>query len=177
MSLVGFKAKNHPQQEVRDDVDDRRTPPDFFALQHEKKQFTVDAAASEANALLPLYWTKENNGTAQSWAGHRVWCNPPYSNIAPWLEKAWLEMVDGSCESVTMLLPANRTEQRWWQEHVEPYRDGKPFYGVVLTVRFLPGRLRFGYPATRPTPKGGWRPPFGCALLTWTRVVESECAA
>jgi phage N-6-adenine-methyltransferase len=169
MSLVGFSARNHPQQAVRDDVDDRRTLPPFFDPLHAERRFTVDAAASDENALLPVYWTRETNALLQPWRGHRVWCNPPYSGLAPWLAKAWGEMLDGGCESVTMLLPANRCEQGFWQEHVEPYRDAAPRGGVSLRIRFLPGRMRFGFHESRPRPAKGDRPPFGCVLLTWSR--------
>lgn len=62
-----------------------------------------------------------------------------------------------------MLLPANRVEQKWWQEHVEPVRD-RP--GSPLTVEFLAGRMRFIRPTAVIGPKGD-RPPFGCALLIW----------
>lgn len=89
-----------------------------------------------------------------------MWCNPPYSSIGPWVEKAHAEMAAG-CELVVMLLPANRTEQGWWQDHVEPYRlDG------TLRVEFLRGRLRFikkGQTEVKPNE----RPPFGCCLLIW----------
>jgi phage N-6-adenine-methyltransferase len=169
VSLVGFRARNHPQQSTRDDVDDRRTPASVFGPLHAGRRFTVDAAASHANALLPAYWTREVDGLTQSWGGHRVWCNPPYSGLAPWLAKAWAEMLHGGCESVTMLVPANRCEQRWWQDHVEPYRDGAPRDGVRLSVRFLPGRMRFDWPPGRVVPPKGDRPPFGVALLTWAR--------
>lgn len=171
MSLVAFKARNHPQQDVRDDVDDRRTLPDFFAPLNAARRFTVDAAASDENALLPRYWTKRDNAIAQSWGAERVWCNPPFSGLEPWVEKAWVEMVDGTCESVTMLLPANRCEQGFWQRHVEPYRDGAPFHGVRLTTEFLPGRMRFGFHESRILPVKGDRPPFGCVLLRWDRVL------
>ena len=63
-----------------------------------------------------------------------------------------------------MLLPANRPEQPWWQTWVEPYRD-RP--GSPLTVRFLPGRLRFIKPGATEI-KPNERPPFGCCLLIWT---------
>jgi hypothetical protein len=62
-----------------------------------------------------------------------------------------------------MLLPANRVEQGWWQDHVEPFRD-RP--GSPLRVEFLRGRMRFDRPGWQPGPKGD-RPPFGCALLIW----------
>lgn len=170
MSLVAFKARNHPQQATLDDVDDRRTPVAFFADLHRARRFTVDAAASHENALLSLYWTRDTNGLAQSWENHRVWCNPPFSNLEPWLAKAWAEMVLGNCESVTMLLPANRCEQKFWQRHVEPFRDDRCTSGIRLTVEFLPGRMRFGKPSSWVRPPRGDRPPFGCALLTWERV-------
>lgn len=169
MSLVAFKAQNHPQQRIRDDVDDRSVLADFFGPLHAEHRFTIDAAASEANALLPRFWTKENDALRQPWGGERVWCNPPYSKLEPWVEKAWVEMVDGTCEIVVMLLPANRCEQGFWQRHVEFYRDADPFHGVRLASRFLPGRMRFGFPPERPRPVKGDRPPFGCVLLTWIR--------
>jgi hypothetical protein len=100
------------------------------------------------------------DGLAQSWKGERVWCNPPYSQIAPWVEKAWAET---DALVIVMLLPANRTEQGWWQEHVEPYRDRS---ASVLRCEFLKGRLRFiaaGQSEVGPNE----RPPFGCCLLIW----------
>lgn len=170
MSLIAFRSRNHPQQATRDDVDDRRTSAEFFTPLHAEHRFTIDAAASVGNALLPRFWTRKDNALAQSWAAERVWCNPPYSGLEPWVEKAWTEMVDGSCDLVVMLLPANRCEQGFWQRHVEPYRDAGPLHGVRLATRFLPGRMRFGWHESRPRPVKGDRPPFGCVLLTWERV-------
>lgn len=166
MSLVGFKAQNHPQQTAKDDVDDRAITPEDFAPLHERFRFTIDAAASPTNARLERYWTREDDALSQSWAGERVWCNPPYSDIRRWVDKAWGEFDDNNystAELIVMLLPANRTEQRWWQERVEPYRDD-PDQG--LTVEFLPGRMRFIRPNAVIGPKGD-RPPFGCCLLIW----------
>lgn len=168
--LVGFRAKNHPQQATRDDVDDRRTPRTLFDPLHADYRFTLDAAASHGNALLPNYFTRHEDALTATWRPARVWCNPPYSKIEPWLEKAWAEMLAG-CELIVMLLPANRCEQGWWQKHVEAYRDAHtPRSGIVLTTTFLPGRLRFDWPADRVVPAKGDRPPFGCVILTWKRV-------
>lgn len=172
MSLVAFKAQNHPQQTPVNTVDDRGTRREFFDPLHAEHQFTVDVAASDANALLPRYLTRDRDGLTALWRDERVWCNPPYSNIPAWVEKAWIEMVDGGCDRVVMLLPANRCEQPFWQTHIEPYRDGEPFHGVRLTTRFLAGRMRFVMPADYEwgtSRKKGDRPPFGCVLLTWSR--------
>ncbi len=165
MSLVGFRAQNHPQQiGVRNAIesrDDRATDPDLFAALHAEFRFTVDAAASPENAKLERFFSIENSGLENSWAGERVWCNPPYSNIGPWVENAWRWWRHS--ELIVMLLPANRTEKRWWQDHVEPSRD-RTF--SPLSTRFLPGRPRFVRPGmTKAGPNE--RPPFGCVLLIW----------
>ena len=93
--------------------------------------------------------------------GERVFCNPPYSDIRPWVEKAWIEAPQA--ELVVMLLPANRTEPTWWQELVEPFRDRPE---QLLRVEFLKGRLRF-IQAGRTEIGPNERPPFGCCLLIW----------
>jgi phage N-6-adenine-methyltransferase len=165
--LVGFSARNHPQQAVRDFVDDRRTPRAIFDPLNDEHSFTVDVAASEENALCERRFTRETDGLLWPWKGERVWCNPPFSRIEPWVAKAWQEMRD-RCERVVMILPANRTEQRWWQTYVEPFRDRGVIDGLSLTTRFIAGRPKFAAPGA-PIPTKGDRPPFGCVLLTWRR--------
>lgn len=167
MTLARFRAKNHPQQ-IRlrgavSSIDDRRTDPELFAALDARFSFTIDVAAALHNALLPRYFTPEDDGLAQSWSGERVWCNPPYSNIEPWVLKAHAER--DAC-LVVMLLPANRTEQGWWQDHVEPYRDR---CGSRLKVEFLRGRIRFIHPEADAIGPNE-RPPFGCCLLIWGAV-------
>lgn len=163
MSLVGFRAQNHPQQRAKDEVDDRAITDADFAPLHARFRFTVDAAASAANAKLPRYWTRADNALSEDWAGERVWCNPPYSDIRAWVAKAWAEWQDDNhADLIVMLLPANRTEQGWWQDLVEPYlRSRRGFH-----VEFLRGRMRFDRPDAVIGPKGD-RPPFGCCLLIW----------
>jgi phage N-6-adenine-methyltransferase len=152
-----FETRNHPHQVGRrgalDDVDTRPTPSALFAPLQARFGFTLDAAASAENARCPTYFTIDDDGLAQDWSGHRVWCNPPYSRIRPWVRKAWDESV--ACPVIAMLLPANRTEQTWWQELVEPYRD-RP--GSRLRTEFLRGRIEF---------RAGSHAPFGCCLLVW----------
>lgn len=163
MSLVNFKPRNHPQQTgkrgPRPEVDDRATAPEVFGPLHERFRFTLDAAALPHNAKLERYFTPEQCGLAQPWTGERVWCNPPYSNIEPWVEKA----STSGAELVVMLLPANRTEQGWWQRHIEPRRRAGQ-----IQVEFLPGRMRFiAHDASGIRPNE--RPPFGVCLVIWER--------
>jgi phage N-6-adenine-methyltransferase len=173
VTLTNFKSRNHPQQVGKrgadDATDDRRTPQDLFDALNAEFCFTLDAAASEANAKCTKFYTLSNSGLSESWRGERVWCNPPYSDCAAWVGKAWSEMLSGA-SLVVMLLPANRTEQEWWQSKVEPHRDGFDVYPRIrLRVRFLKGRIRFNRPGWTKPAKGD-RPPFGLCLLIWERV-------
>lgn len=160
MSLVGFRGKNHPQQVAvagaRLSVDDRATPPELFGPLHERFGFTLDACASPHNAKLPRYRSIEDDGLTTDWTGERVWCNPPYSNIRPWVEKA----ANSDAELVVMLLPANRTEQGWWQDLIEPVRDR----GGRCRVEFIRNRQRF-IRADRSEIVPNERPPFGVCLV------------
>lgn len=175
MTLVGFKAQNHQQQVLvhgpRSHVDDRATTPEDFAPLHERFGFTVDVAAAPHNTKLERFYTIEDDGLAQDWTGERVWCNPPYSSIEPWVAKAHTS----GAELVVMLLPANRTEQGWWQREVEPYRRAG-----ILTVEFLPGRMRFLKPGQKHIGPNE-RTPFCCCLVIWdaaaTRQEEEQRAA
>ncbi len=164
---MSFVARTHPQQGPNEKVDNRETTPEVFGPLHERFGFTIDVAADDHNAKLPRYYTRQDDGLAQSWRGERVWCNPPYSNIRPWVEKAnseW-DLARGDLfgvELIVMLLPANRTEQAWWQDLIEPTRDqpGGP------SVEFIRGRMRFinvGDTEIKPNA----RPPFGVCLVIW----------
>jgi phage N-6-adenine-methyltransferase len=171
---VSFVARGHRQQVSHDDgprlpgleapariydIDDRETTAEDFGVLDARFGFSIDVAASDENHKLPRYFTAQDDGLAHPWAAERVWCNPPFSNLAPWIKKAWEET---GAPLIVMLIPANRCEQSFWQEMIEPFRDR----GGVLSTEFLPGRMRFLTPGSggvRPNS----RPPFGCVLLIW----------
>lgn len=52
------------------------------------------------------------DGLKERWVG-RVWCNPPYSDPLPWVEKM------ASHDNGIMLLPAKSFETRWGQRSLE----------------------------------------------------------
>ena len=109
------------------------TPQDFFDKLNDEFHFTLDAAASPDNAKCANYFTKEQDGLAQSWEGHTVWCNPPYCRkTGAWVKKAWEEHQRTGC-TVVMLLPS-RTDVRWFHDYIL----GK------AEIRFIKGRLKFG---------------------------------
>lgn len=111
------------------DKDDRPTPQALFDELHSEFEFTLDVAASKANAKCPEFYTADDDGLQQPWHG-TVWCNPPYSEIRPWLDKAVSESVNGVTS--VFLLPS-ATDTKWFHEVVLPYAE----------IRFLPGRLKF----------------------------------
>lgn len=166
MTLCGFKITNHPQQVGKrgasDSVDERITPASIFEPLRDEFDFQIDVAANGRNTKTTRFYDLESNGLEMPWRG-RVWCNPPYSDIRPWVEKAWFEF-SGGCPLIVMLLPANRCEQRWWQDLIEPHRDGRG----PLETRFYRGRFNFGLP-DNPEGKFHSSPPFGCVLVIWRR--------
>lgn len=141
------------------DADDRGTPDDLFRwCMGQWGPFTIDVAASATNAKCRRFFTKADNGLFRSWDHERVWCNPPFSDLGPWTEKAW----DSNADVVVMLLPANRTEQPWWQRSIEPFRDRR---GSRLTTVFVPRRRIFITPGVDPSRKS--QPPWGIVLAVW----------
>lgn len=129
-------------------------------------RFDLDVAACVHAHLSDNYYTEEMNGLLLPWTGH-VWCNPPYDLIRPWVAKAWdacvwLQQQTERALSVSMLLPATRTEQEWWQELVEPYIYAP---GTILRIYHVPGRIKFGkHPDDTSKMTGS---PFPCVLLHW----------
>lgn len=111
------------------------TPRTIFEVLHREYRFTVDAAASAENAKLPRFWTREQNGLAQAWEGERVWCNPPYEEIAPWVERAQIACERDPTSMSALLLPA-RTGQAWFCERA-----------IEGSIHWFRGRIQFEPPA------------------------------
>ncbi len=179
----GFVPSNHPNQVkkrgVDDSIDDRETPPCVFDPLHAEFGFTLDVAASHFNHKCPVYCTLEgtwhrsspeaqpvlmlqSHGLQKEWRGERVWDNPPFSNLLIWTEKHW----DDPAEVSTLLLPANRQEQPFWQKNIEPFRD-KP--GSILTTRFLAKRRPFLHMGKGIGNRTSKSPPFGLVVCIWDR--------
>jgi hypothetical protein len=162
------EARSRPE----DDPNSRYTPRCLIEQLHREFHFTVDACSAldaPSSHVIGRFWSKLEDGLQQSWKGERVWVNPPFDDVERWVLKAWLS----NAEFVVMLIPANRTEQPFWQWHVEPFRDrgwvpNSYVSPLKLSTRFLPSRIRFGHPGN-PTGEGVGSPQFGCVLLIWSR--------
>jgi phage N-6-adenine-methyltransferase len=94
-------------------TDDWRTPKDLFNHFNAIHRFDLDAAASHENHLCGKYFTVRKSALTRRWYG-AVWCNPPYSHIAPFVRKAYEESKEGA--TVVMLIPA-WTDQTWFHQY------------------------------------------------------------
>ena len=76
--------------------------------------FDLDVCADAENHKCARWITKEQDGLKQAWA-LKNWCNPPYSDPKPWVEKAAHESwKKRDCRTV-MLLPADLSTK--WFAH------------------------------------------------------------
>ena len=82
--------------------DDWGTPQDLFDALNKEFGFTLDPCADDNNHKCAKYYTVEQDGLAQSWAGETVFCNPPYSRKTKsnagqiaWVEKCYKEAQRG----------------------------------------------------------------------------------
>lgn len=111
---------------------DWETPTALFDQLDAEFHFTLDAAASHDNHKCSRYFTAEDDGLAQSWAGETVFCNPPYGReLTRWVEKAWRE-AQAPATTIVLLIPA-RTDTKWFHSYIHRRAE----------IRFLKGRIRF----------------------------------
>lgn len=121
--------------------DEWATPQSVFDELDREFHFTIDAAASAENAKCDRYYSAEDSGLEKNWEGESVFCNPPYSKIKEWVEKAHDEGQKDN--TVVVLLVPARTDTRWFHDYIH-YR---------AEVRFIKGRLCFsGSKTTAPFP-------------------------
>ena len=107
------------------------TPQALFDELDREFAFTLDPCCLPETAKCAKFYTPKEDGLAQSWAGERVFMNPPYGReIGKWIRKAYEE---AQCGAVVVCLIPSRTDTAWWHD-----------YCMKGEVRFLRGRVRFG---------------------------------
>ncbi|ELW9440304.1 helix-turn-helix domain-containing protein [Pluralibacter gergoviae] len=102
----------------------------MFKNLHREFQFTLDGAARECDALLPTFTSDIDS---ESWKGHRVFVNPPFSQTSKFLEKA------SEADLAVFVIPA-RVQTSYWLKHIwtNPY---------CHEVRFCHRTIKFEPPA------------------------------
>ena len=134
--------------------------------------FELDVCAQQSTAKAPFYFSLEDpeklhssstrigsDGLLCDWKSHN-WCNPPFSNIEPWMAKAVVEAEQGK---QTYLIYPDNTETAYsrfaWQ-HAD-------------TIIRMPFRLGFIRPDGSPfLDKKGKKqgPQFPCAVALFTKI-------
>ena len=122
------------------------TPQKLFDRLNKEFGIGLDVCATEENTKYKKYYTKNSDGLGQNWLQDletpigfvwgSIWCNPPYSQINKWVEKAYCEFkkFGGSFYKIILLLPA-RTDTKWFHKYI--YKNPN------CEIRFIKGRLKF----------------------------------
>ena len=119
------------------------TPRGLYDWANRRYGFAYDLACTADNALagmmapdsLSVPWAISPDAPVR-WG----FCNPPYSDIDPWVEKAWEESQRGF--GTVLLIPTPNGEARW----------GKWVFGKASKIIFINGRVAFLRPDGTPVP-------------------------
>lgn len=133
------------------DSDVELTPPEVFEpllASFERDAFDLDPC-SNAQSLVPAKRRimPPDDGLSVPWHG-LIWCNPPYSDPMPWMERC--------AEHDAVALVKIDTSARWWKRHIWPHAQH---------VIFLSDRVGFIKPGESKRSKA----PFPSALVFWAR--------
>lgn len=106
--------------------------------------FNYDPCATADNHKCFLWTSKEDDGLTTDWGGQRVFCNPPYSDLPRWVEKAYRETRKDDT-LVCMLLPA-RTDTRYFWNYIWQRSEVRFIKGRVHYENSEGKRMKFGSP-------------------------------
>ena len=137
--MKGYLGSKTPI-EIRDSLE---TPDFLFNYYNKFFNFTTDVAATFANRKCNDFRTNSLYNTdslLMGW-GRVNWCNPPYSDITPWIKKAIVERDKGN---VTVVLVPEDSSTGWGGLALAECSE---YHNIV-------GRISFIDPQTR-KPKNG----------------------
>lgn len=105
---------------------------------------TLDVAAADHNAVCPNFFTEDYDALTKRWCTEPdagAFVNPPYNDIAAWLEKARVEVESGRCGRAVFLVPASVGTA--WVTHAVQNHE----------IHLFDGRIRFDLPADEHLPE------------------------
>ena len=128
---MSTENKSNTPAELKDSW---QTPKFIFDHYYDRFEFAYDLAASEDNSLTGLYCSEEDSAfdrDPDSFLTGAIWCNPPYSNITPWVNLC-IDISVMSGQVVAMLIPSD-TSVKWF----------KMAYESCTECHFISGRISF----------------------------------
>ena len=126
--------------------DNFRTPDHVFKQLNDIFNFTLDAACTTEDCKCPkgFYFDRSIDALSRDWSNERIFCNPPFSKKAAFIEKAYNEVINNNCPIVVMILPSNCQDCKAFQKYIKH----NFFYET------LEGRISFIDPITLKPMKG-----------------------
>jgi phage N-6-adenine-methyltransferase len=111
------------------------TTQSLFDILNSEFKFTIDIAASQSNAKLPIFFTRDDNALINEWKGI-CWCNPPFgdkgTNALKFFVKKGHDEYCKNNNTIVMLVPT-RTNTNWWRDYCSKAKE----------IRFITGRPNF----------------------------------
>lgn len=144
---------SHTPHDIRDLW---QTPKWLFDTLNYDGRYSLDIAASDYNHLVENYITEEDNAFAYDFSdewGKMVWCNPPYSDITPWVDLAITNQTEHGV-GTTLLVPAD-TSVGWFKKAQE---------SCDRIIFIIGGRVSFIRADTQEPVQGNTK---GSVLLEW----------
>ncbi len=127
-----------------------QTPKGLFKTLCNEFKFNLDVASDVANSLCFDFLDEGDDALTCEWRTSN-WCNPPYSNITPWIQKAIEQHALG--KTIVMLVPSD-TSVKWF----------KLAFDSCNEVRFINGRISFINAETQKPVNGNNK---GSVLFIW----------
>ena len=153
-----FSSNTEPEHK-----DHWQTPDNIFHALDAEFGFYLDAASEPHNALCSRFLTPADDSLSCDWESYGpIWCNPPYSNITPWINKA-AEQCRKQRQTIVMLLPAD-TSTGWFSLALKSVDEVR-----VVTD----GRIQFINAGTGKKGKNG--PGKGNIFLIWRPFIKPRC--
>jgi phage N-6-adenine-methyltransferase len=157
-----FVEKSFVPAPPESETDSWATPQEEFDKINRDFNFNLDVCASHENYKCKPYFTIEDNGLKQSWAGKRCWANIPFRNPAPWLKKAWEESQNNGA-TVVVLMKHDTSTQHWHK-----------YCTKASEVRLFTRRIKFVKPPTLKVSEKNKSnsPDFTCCLVIFRPPVK-----
>lgn len=140
-----------------------QTPKDLFDMLNKQYNFDIDLCASAGNNKCKQFCADLLNVPTDWLIGNRAaFMNPPYSNPAPFLEKAW--ELSQHC-LVVVLIPSSIKHNKYMnfldvhggRAYLRFWKKGIKWYDIA-------GRTKFVHPTKKSS-----SPAFGCSILVLDR--------